>query len=1496
MDNKYWQLVFSILISTVLLNLGNCLQAVYAAPPVEHNDILPMSWKTSSDELSIALISKSENIALGSRAVFTITLRNKINQPINTIDIVSILPDETMFEVACSDECVLQYRNINVHDPFSGEEINIKSTRSISWHIPTIITHARKVLTYTAILKCQPNNASLKTTAYYVYPIDQYGHNAVGDTELQNKIFDPYSVKEGTWLSQGPYSCQAPVNNYELDWGDYDHDGFLDLAIASPTLGTHIFHNLDGDNAEHKAVLRKSVGVRWLEVITDNDTLELLTVGEADSFEEFDNNPGVNYIYSLNQQGVFSVTQKFYSENTLWRAAPADYDGDGDMDLAGIHYNQQFPCSVPLYKNRGGGDFISDGCILPYEPNSEQYYANDITWGDFNNDGYPDIAIGGKNFLTVFQNVDGRFPASQSIAVTPIFTDANYRPFDLAWGDFNRDGYLDLGVTFRKTPEIRIYPNNNGLSFGTPITISIAIQSTAVIDWGDWDKDGFLDIAVLGKELEIYGYDSTSNRFTKIMENIKSVLRDSQNGTSYAIRFSDYDNDGDLDLSFGDDRGVLQIFRTHGSVWSEKISVLNDRRYPEFSSNPENNTMLKSAESIAWGDINADEKPDIFLGAAGPTNEILSYGSFAFLNEEDAPISFGGIGPHVVALGDFDMDYRLDYALGTNDGILIYPHNNAVTHLWPYTTTSFNPTNVRSLAWGDSDDDGDLDLLVGTKGFDYILANKFDEEEQLFNLTPVWTSDNEFDTQVVAWGDFNRDRYLDFAVGYHQQGVQVFCNNRDGTFSQVWSQENDHNDFLLFPCIGDDCEPHDTKALAWVDADGDGDLDLSTGHNIGSHLCSYSWGISPCSGRDLIYQNMVCDEKKCDPKQPFEPDDISCQDIPNLPFELLDWTIEFSKTTAMVWSDWDGDGDLDWIIGHDGEPDTVYINSLDRGDPFHIRWKSYESKPTSGIAVVDVDGDGDEDLVVATKDGKNGIYYNNNITPPGTGGGVLASSFSTSLPNTPPSVVIKKVGSSGLGYGYATSEILSGPLVPTVTVKFKVYDPEGDAVLNTVFEYSINGGVTWHEATGIISPTYINRTRAFTETVNGQDAVFLWDAQQDQAIGDNIRFAVRILPHLGPVANYTKLSGRTGMHQFGRISATSPLFRVRGTTCLWPEEPFIHIITTPDNSEDTYKVGTSIQFVGGVERGSGVLDFEWDFGDGTEKVTSHSVQNTSSFQKTTSQISNHEFERNGVFRVRLTVNGESCPIFKEVIVTKIIKIGTGFNPLPIYLPLIFKNHYGTPPIGTPTITPTPTATPGKIYYETFDDKNSGWFEGSSPTNEDCISSYRDGMYDVELKTDGGIKSCLRPAPESAESRYGTFDVEAYPLAGLANVGDFSYGIYINGDGGDEYYLFVIYPNSNCDSGGDWILYRHDNDKFKVLISETCNPNVKRGTGSQAKNMLTIRHISTGQIDLYINQQWVGTHTDSDHLIGTKGINYDKTYLNSISSYCFRYRSTGRRFT
>lgn len=172
----------------------------------------------------------------------------------------------------------------------------------------------------------------------------------------------------------------------------------------------------------------------------------------------------------------------------------------------------------------------------------------------------------------------------------------------------------------------------------------------------------------------------------------------------------------------------------------------------------------------------------------------------------------------------------------------------------------------------------------------------------------------------------------------------------------------------------------------------------------------------------------------------------------------------------------------------------------------------------------------------------------------------------------------------------------------------------------------------------------------------------------------------------------------------------------------------------------------------------------------------------------------------------------------------------------------------------PMISKSPEpVTPKVVYYHSFeDDEAGGW--PTAPTfgsvGGDCDSYVESGTYVVYIYYDSEYR-CLRPAPDEANYRYGAFESVDYRADGSHQV---DYGLYLNGRGGGEYYLFRISPENPC--SWDFVKRRDNHDDQKQYGD--CD-NINGGA-----NRVRVEHTRENDYDVFgffVNDQRVGEYIE-----------------------------------
>jgi hypothetical protein len=354
--------------------------------------------------------------------------------------------------------------------------------------------------------------------------------------------------------------------------------------------------------------------------------------------------------------------------------------------------------------------------------------SRSVNWIDYDNDNDVDLFIttgkqgGDDNML--YRNDNGIFVR---IFDQPIVNDS--LPSDgSSWGDFNNDGLTDLCVVNWYNKPALLYTNNGGGNFtfnsSSPVSNQNGYSETCT--WGDYDNDGLIDLFITnsaGSNHRNYLYRNTGNgNFLRVDTGI--VV--SEIGRSRGANWVDIDNDRDLDLFVCRELNQNEyLYRNNGNGYFTKIT------------DSPLTTNAGESWSGSWGDYDNDGDLDVFVTNSGNQNNFLyrNEGNFNFTKITNDPIVSEPGYNAVSGWGDYDNDGDLDMFI-TQAYVGPSFTQKAVNKLYKNLlmetgSASFQKITAGEIvsdsgysygfAWGDYDNDGDLDVAV---------ANTFDENQK----------------------------------------------------------------------------------------------------------------------------------------------------------------------------------------------------------------------------------------------------------------------------------------------------------------------------------------------------------------------------------------------------------------------------------------------------------------------------------------------------------------------------------------------------------------------------------------------------------------------------------------------------------------------------------------------------------------------------------------------------------------------------------------------
>ena len=305
-------------------------------------------------------------------------------------------------------------------------------------------------------------------------------------------------------------------------------------------------------------VLEENNGVAVADYDGDND-LDIFVVAKAPDDE---NSPKtLSRLFRNNNDGSFTdvTSDAGFSDLLLPADAGADFDGlDGQKSGAswGDYNNDGFPdllltysFEVQLWRNLGNGTFANISSIagFDYQDNCRNMTA---TWLDYDNDGFLDVYISDWNTCGTNQLYRNNGGTSNSFtrvtSTTGIGSSVDLASYSALPFDFNSDGFIDLLSPNHLLKVNNLFINSMGTLFSDQ-ALTYGVDTTngeTGIAIGDYNRDGFFDIMVTGVDNNALYTNDGDNTFT---ENAASLnLNNTQ--WSKGLCFSDFDLDGDEDL------------------------------------------------------------------------------------------------------------------------------------------------------------------------------------------------------------------------------------------------------------------------------------------------------------------------------------------------------------------------------------------------------------------------------------------------------------------------------------------------------------------------------------------------------------------------------------------------------------------------------------------------------------------------------------------------------------------------------------------------------------------------------------------------------------------------------------------------------------------------------------------------------------------------------------------------------------------------------------
>ena len=564
----------------------------------------------------------------------------------------------------------------------------------------------------------------------------------------------------------------------------------------------------------------------------------------------------------------------------------------------------------------------------------------DLATGDLNNDGYLDVITANQNsgegISVLLGNKNGSFDSR-------IDYDLYSYPFKIFLEDIDHDGNLDL-VNFASSG-ILVSLGNGDATFNPPINISdtsISLLTDGIVE--DINSDGNLDFFAINRAGDFFTYygkgdgtfsfvDPTSNLLDQY--NNEASIYNNNSITSIVFEDLDFDEDLDLVINYNFFSNITANAIYNGTYIS---TFLNNDSIFTFQDNITFKNSFYSSGKSSVEDLNGDGNLDLVISSGIETSIFLGNGD-----------------------GNFELENN-------------YQSNSSSSNLVSQSLADFNA-------------DGNLDLIESDLREIHIRMGNGDGS---FSEPESYRFGYLIKSLIVE--DWNNDGYLDFGSVDGRENLSIQYGNGDGTFGvqppKIVSElsiynpifkDLNHDGLLDILSKTEYNSRGDEKILSVALGNGDGTfadkIDTNIGTSFKSFIVDY---IDPDENLDLVTVfsgNRNSYEKAATIVSIF-PGMGNGTFGAKTDYNLGEFYIPGDSLLA---GDIDSDGDLDLVTYHpDGvsillnNGDGVFTNNVANLDSPYLF--SYTFNQESSLH--DIDGDGDLDIIDGNSSVNLKIAYN----------------------------------------------------------------------------------------------------------------------------------------------------------------------------------------------------------------------------------------------------------------------------------------------------------------------------------------------------------------------------------------------------------------------------------------------------------------------------------------------------------------------------------------